>query len=150
MLWLFRCIIYIDECTGEVIQNFFIPVTWGIDGGVDICCINEVLMRLVVLWIYCTFSMIFSIAIFVDWLYRCAPECISYLRFTSASDIWAYGVTMWEMFSYGFQPWAALTGHQILEAIDEPNFQVISKLLFLYYWNSLGLQIMFQEWLIEV
>ncbi|XP_065218470.1 activated Cdc42 kinase-like isoform X2 [Planococcus citri] len=53
----------------------------------------------------------------------CAPECISYLRFTSASDVWAYGVTLWEMFSYGFQPWAALTGHQILEAIDEPNFQ---------------------------
>lgn len=55
---------------------------------------------------------------------RCAPECINYLRFTSASDVWAYGVTLWEMFSYGFQPWAALTGHQILEAIDEPNFQV--------------------------
>lgn len=55
---------------------------------------------------------------------RCAPECISYLKFTSASDVWAYGVTLWEMFSYGFQPWAALTGHQILEAIDEPNFQV--------------------------
>jgi hypothetical protein len=31
------------------------------------------------------------------------------------------------MFSYGFQPWAALTGHQILEAIDDPNFQVIPK-----------------------
>lgn len=57
-------------------------------------------------------------------IFRCAPECISYLRFTSASDVWAYGVTLWEMFSYGFQPWAALTGHQILEAIDEPNFQV--------------------------
>lgn len=27
------------------------------------------------------------------------------------------------MFSYGFQPWAAMTGQQILEAIDEPNFQ---------------------------
>lgn len=58
--------------------------------------------------------------------FRCAPECISYLRFTSSSDVWAYGVTLWEMFSYGFQPWAALTGQQILEAIDEPNFQVIS------------------------
>jgi len=57
----------------------------------------------------------------------CAPECISYLRFTSASDIWAYGVTLWEMFSYGFQPWAALTGHQILEAIDEPNFQRLEQ-----------------------
>ncbi|XP_008183401.1 activated Cdc42 kinase-like isoform X3 [Acyrthosiphon pisum] len=57
----------------------------------------------------------------------CAPECISYLRFTSSSDVWAYGVTLWEMFSYGFQPWAALTGQQILEAIDEPNFQRLEQ-----------------------
>ncbi|GLV41663.1 Activated Cdc42 kinase-like [Carabus blaptoides fortunei] len=57
----------------------------------------------------------------------CAPESISYLRFTTASDVWAYGVTLWEMFSYGFQPWAALTGHQILEAIDEPNFQRLEQ-----------------------
>lgn len=57
----------------------------------------------------------------------CAPECISYLRFTSASDVWAFGVTLWEMFSYGFQPWAALTGQQILEAIDEPNFQRLEQ-----------------------
>lgn len=54
----------------------------------------------------------------------CAPECINFLKFTNASDVWAYGVCLWEMFSYGFQPWAALTGHQILEAIDEPNYQV--------------------------
>ena len=44
----------------------------------------------------------------------CAPECITFLKFTSASDVWAFGVTMWEMFSYGFQPWAAQTGQQIL------------------------------------
>lgn len=31
------------------------------------------------------------------------------------------------MFSYGFQPWAALTGQQILEAIDEPNFQRLEQ-----------------------
>ena len=42
----------------------------------------------------------------------CAPECINFLKFTSASDVWAYGVTLWEMFSYGFQPWAAQTGQQ--------------------------------------
>lgn len=57
----------------------------------------------------------------------CAPESINYLRFTSASDVWAYGVTLWEMFSYGFQPWPALTGQQILEAIDEPNFQRLEQ-----------------------
>lgn len=28
------------------------------------------------------------------------------------------------MFTYGFQPWAAFSGQQILEAIDAPNFQV--------------------------
>ncbi|XP_037040571.1 activated Cdc42 kinase-like isoform X1 [Bradysia coprophila] len=53
----------------------------------------------------------------------CAPECINFLRFTNASDVWGYGVCLWEMFSYGFQPWPAFTGHQILEAIDHPNCQ---------------------------
>ncbi|XP_032306966.1 activated Cdc42 kinase-like isoform X2 [Drosophila ananassae] len=57
----------------------------------------------------------------------CAPECINYLRFTNASDVWAYGVCLWEMFSYGFQPWAALTGLQILEAIDSPNYQRLEQ-----------------------
>ena len=57
----------------------------------------------------------------------CAPECINFLRFTHASDVWAFGVCLWEIFSYGFQPWAALTGHQILEAIDEPHYQRLEK-----------------------
>lgn len=50
----------------------------------------------------------------------CAPECINYLKFTSASDVWAFGVTLWELFTYGFQPWAGLTGQQILDTIDTP------------------------------
>lgn len=36
-------------------------------------------------------------------------------------------MALWEMFSYGFQPWAAQTGQQILEAIDEPNFQRLEQ-----------------------
>ena len=57
----------------------------------------------------------------------CAPECITFLKFTSASDVWAFAVTLWEMFSYGFQPWAAQTGQQILEAIDEPNHKRLDR-----------------------
>ena len=43
----------------------------------------------------------------------CAPECINYLKFTTASDVWSYGVTLWEFFTYGFQPWAGLNGQQV-------------------------------------
>ena len=57
----------------------------------------------------------------------CAPECINFLKFTTSSDVWAFAVTVWEMFSYGFQPWAALTGQQILEAIDEPGGQRLER-----------------------
>ncbi|CAH8874799.1 unnamed protein product [Trichobilharzia szidati] len=52
----------------------------------------------------------------------CAPECIHDLLFTTASDMWAYGITLWEIFTYGFTPWAGLTGRQILEMIDAPKF----------------------------
>ncbi|UMM31411.1 hypothetical protein L5515_012898 [Caenorhabditis briggsae] len=48
----------------------------------------------------------------------CAPECINFLKFTSKSDVWAYGVTIWEMFSYGAMPWKGKSGGQILELVD--------------------------------
>ncbi|CAD6199487.1 unnamed protein product [Caenorhabditis auriculariae] len=48
----------------------------------------------------------------------CAPECINFLKFTSKSDVWAYGVTLWEMFTYGQMPWQGRSGAQILEAVD--------------------------------
>jgi activated CDC42 kinase 1 len=57
----------------------------------------------------------------------CSPECVNFLKFTSASDVWAFAVCLWEMFSYGFQPWPAFTGQQILEAIDKPNFQRLEQ-----------------------
>lgn len=49
------------------------------------------------------------------------------------------------MFSYGFQPWAALTGQQILEAIDEPNFQVIILLYFFYTYLFIVLKSLFSH-----
>ena len=35
-----------------------------------------------------------------------APECIYYAKFDSKSDVWSYGVTAWEAFSYGSKPYS--------------------------------------------
>jgi len=50
------------------------------------------------------------------------PEVIQYGRFSVQSDIWAFGVTMWEIFSYGKMPYSGLSNR---ETIDE----VLSNLI---------------------
>uniref|UniRef100_A0A3B4AM10 Protein kinase domain-containing protein n=1 Tax=Periophthalmus magnuspinnatus TaxID=409849 RepID=A0A3B4AM10_9GOBI len=34
-----------------------------------------------------------------------APECLSHRKFSSKSDVWSFGITMWEAFSYGGKPY---------------------------------------------
>lgn len=34
-----------------------------------------------------------------------APESIQFFKFYSKSDVWSYGVTMWEALSYGAKPY---------------------------------------------
>lgn len=33
-----------------------------------------------------------------------APETLQYWKFTFKSDVWSFGITLWEMFSYGQEP----------------------------------------------
>ncbi|KFP92106.1 Ephrin type-A receptor 2, partial [Apaloderma vittatum] len=42
-----------------------------------------------------------------------APEAISYRKFTSASDVWSYGIVMWEVMSYGERPYWDLSNHEV-------------------------------------
>ena len=34
-----------------------------------------------------------------------APEAIAFRKFTSASDVWSFGIVMWEVMSYGERPY---------------------------------------------
>lgn len=49
----------------------------------------------------------------------CAPESLKTKQFSHASDVWMYGVTVWEMFTFGEEPWVGLNGAQILQKVDK-------------------------------
>ncbi|CAH2246341.1 ephrin type-A receptor 3-like [Pelobates cultripes] len=48
-----------------------------------------------------------------------APEAIAYRKFTSASDVWSYGIVMWEIISYGERPYWEMSNQDVIKAIDE-------------------------------
>lgn len=49
----------------------------------------------------------------------CAPESLKARQFSPASDTWMFGVTLWEMFTFGEEPWVGLNGAEILQKIDK-------------------------------
>ncbi|KJE96332.1 protein-tyrosine kinase HTK98 [Capsaspora owczarzaki ATCC 30864] len=51
----------------------------------------------------------------VKWM---APECLHYRKFSHSSDVWAFGVLAWEVFSYGAAPYGSKTGQQALADVE--------------------------------
>lgn len=54
-----------------------------------------------------------------------APEAIAFRKFTSASDVWSYGIVMWEVMSFGERPYWDMSNqdvrkqHQIIPFLKE-------------------------------
>uniref|UniRef100_UPI003AAB6F53 ephrin type-A receptor 5 n=1 Tax=Centroberyx gerrardi TaxID=166262 RepID=UPI003AAB6F53 len=48
-----------------------------------------------------------------------APEAIAYRKFTSASDVWSYGIVMWEVMSYGERPYWEMSNQDVIKAVEE-------------------------------
>uniref|UniRef100_A0A3P9NA06 Tyrosine-protein kinase n=1 Tax=Poecilia reticulata TaxID=8081 RepID=A0A3P9NA06_POERE len=47
-----------------------------------------------------------------------APECINYFKFSSKSDVWSFGVLMWEAFSFGQKPYKGMKGNDVMQMLE--------------------------------
>ena len=56
-----------------------------------------------------------------------APECLSEYRFSTASDVWAFGVLMYEVLTYGCLPYRHILDN------DELSLRVSNSLYYKYF-----------------
>ncbi|XP_066254170.1 tyrosine-protein kinase Btk isoform X2 [Euwallacea similis] len=47
------------------------------------------------------------------------PEVLNYTRFSSKSDVWAYGVLMWEVFTCGKMPYGRMKNSEVVERVQK-------------------------------
>ncbi|XP_058012612.1 tyrosine-protein kinase Fes/Fps isoform X5 [Ahaetulla prasina] len=48
-----------------------------------------------------------------------APEALSYGRYSSESDVWSFGILLWEAFSLGATPYANMSNQQTRETVEK-------------------------------
>jgi hypothetical protein len=47
-----------------------------------------------------------------------APECLLRSECSTKSDVWAFGVTLWELLAYGDKPYRGMTGRETIEFLQ--------------------------------
>ena len=48
-----------------------------------------------------------------------APDAALYNRFSIKSDVWSFGIVLWEIITYGRFPYPGMTNPQVLEALQQ-------------------------------
>ena len=77
---------------------------------------------------------------------RCPQEVLKFRKFSHASDVWAFGITVLELFSYGMEPWPGLNGAEVsrgskqgllsmqVHSIGESLFTLFASLTYAYHY----------------
>ena len=72
-----------------------------------------------------TFRVHGSALLPVRWM---SPESILYGKFTTETDIWAFGILLWEVFTFGQQPYFGLQNEEVLLLICLVPTVVVTKI----------------------
>ncbi|XP_063498385.1 ephrin type-A receptor 1 isoform X3 [Symphalangus syndactylus] len=48
-----------------------------------------------------------------------APEAIAHRIFTTASDVWSFGIVMWEVLSFGDKPYREMSNQEVMKSIED-------------------------------
>ncbi|KAI4585171.1 hypothetical protein MJG53_006705 [Ovis ammon polii x Ovis aries] len=48
-----------------------------------------------------------------------APEAIAHRIFTTASDVWSFGIVMWEVLSFGDKPYGEMSNQEVMKSIED-------------------------------
>lgn len=51
----------------------------------------------------------------IKWM---APESINFHRFTTASDVWMFGVCMWEILMFGVKPFQGIKNSDVISKLE--------------------------------
>ncbi|XP_051471066.1 cytoplasmic tyrosine-protein kinase BMX [Apus apus] len=68
-----------------------------------------------------------------------APEVFHYTKFSSKSDVWAFGILMWEVFTLGKQPYELYDNMQVIEKVSQGyrlyRPQMVSDIIYQIMYN---------------
>lgn len=51
-----------------------------------------------------------------------SPESIKYGKFSEATDVYSFGVLLWEIFTFGQQPFAGYTNDEVVNMINKTRY----------------------------